>query len=473
MESMLLIRNGLIVDTEWSRREDILVKDGKILRTAKNIPLSLLPPDTEIVNADGLLVLPGFIDAHTHYGLVSRGTVTADSFKEGSRCAITGGITTVIDFADDDKVHSLKECAENRIKEMKDGGMAVDFSLHQGVYHVGKTTEKELKELASFGIRTIKIFTTYRNVGYLVENKEELVKLFKFAKKNKILITAHCEDNEIIEETERSWQGSFKPTSHPLLRSSKAEALAIRALGEIALQEKMPLYIVHVSSEAGLEEVYDLREEGAKIFIETTPTYLFADKSLLVGKSGALAIMTPPLRSKKDNAALSEALEDGDINVVATDHCAFTAEQKLKTGDDCRHTYPGVPGSQEMSSLLSTYAATGGLLNMQQIVNLISTSPAKLFGLYPKKGALHIGSDADIVLFDPEASWKVTKNTIQSASGYSIYEGRTLIGKVKMTYLRGRLVYGEDVYLGRNGSGEFVKQNVSAAYKYLDSSDEN
>lgn len=472
MESMLLIRNGLIVDTEWSRREDILVKDGKILRTAKNIPLSLLPPDTEIVNADGLLVMPGFIDAHTHYGLVSRGTVTADSFKEGSRCAISGGVTTVVDFADDDKKHSLKECAEARIKEMHDGGMAVDYSLHQGVYHVGKTTEKDLKELASFGVRTIKIFTTYRNVGYLIENKDELVKLFKFAKKNKILITAHCEDNDTIENIEKTWEGSYKPTSHPLLRPSKAEAIAIRTLGEIALSEKMPLYIVHVSSEAGLEEVYDLREEGAKIFMETTPTYLFADKSLLVGKLGPLAIMTPPLRSKKDNAALCEALEDGDINVVATDHCAFTAEQKLATGDDCRHTYPGVPGSQEMSSLLSTYAATGGLISMQQLVNLISTSPAKLFGLYPKKGALHIGSDADIVLFDPESSWKVTKNTIQSASGYSIYEGRTLIGKVKMTYLRGRLVYGEDVYLGRPGSGEFVKQNVSAAYKYLDS-DEN
>ena len=466
MESMLLIRNGFIVDTEWSRREDILVKDGKIIRTGKSIPASLLPPDTEIVDADGLLVMPGFIDAHTHYGLVSRGTVTADSFKEGSRCALSGGVTTVVDFADDDKVHSLKECADMRIKEMIEGGMAVDFSLHQGVYHIGKTTEKDLEELAEFGVKTIKIFTTYRNVGYMIDNKDELVSLFRFAKKHKILITAHCEDNDIIEETAASWKGSYKPQSHALLRPSRAEAVAIRTLGNIALQEEMPLYVVHVSSEEGLNEVFDLREEGARIFIETTPTYLFADKSLLQGKLGALAIMTPPLRTKKDNAALCEALEDGDINVVATDHCAFTYEQKLSTGDDCRHTYPGVPGTQEMSSLLSTYASTGGLISMQQLVNLISTTPAKLFGLYPKKGALHIGSDADIVLFDPEASWKVTKNTIQSASGYSLYEGRTLIGKVKMTYLRGRLAYGEDVYLGRSGEGEFVKQNTSAAYKY-------
>lgn len=464
MDSMLLIKNGLIVDTEWTRREDILVKDGKIIRIAKNIPPSLLPEDTEIVNADGLCVMPGFIDAHTHFGLVSRGTVTADGFKEGSRCALSGGVTTVVDFADDDKKHSLKECAEMRIKEM--GPMAIDYSLHQGVYHVGKTTQKELKELADFGVKTIKIFTTYRNAGYLIENKEELRSLFRFAKDNKILITAHCEDNDMIEEIEKNWKGSFKSTSHPELRPAKAEALAIRTLGNIALEEQVPLYVVHVSSEEGLEEVYDLREEGARIFIETTPHYLFADKSLLQGKLGALAVMTPPLRSKKDNAALVEALEDGDINVVATDHCSFTYDQKITTGEDCRKTLPGIPGIQEMSSLISTYASTGGLISLHQMVNLLSTSPAKLFGLYPRKGALHIGSDADIVLFDPEASWKVSKNTIQSASGYSIYEGRTLIGKVKMTYLRGRLAYGESMYLGREGEGQFIPQGTSAAYKY-------
>lgn len=465
MDSLLLIRNGLIVDTEWQRREDILVKDGKIIRTAKSIPPEMLPADTEIVNADGLLVMPGFIDAHTHFGLVSRGTVTADKFREGSRCALAGGVTTVVDFADDDKKHSLKECAIARINEMK-GTMAVDFALHQGVYHVGETTEKELKELVDFGVTVIKIFTTYRNVGYLIEKKEDLRKLFRFAKENKILITAHCEDNDTIESIEKNWKGSYKPINHPDLRPAKAEALAIRALGKLALEEKMPLYIVHVSSEEGLQEVYDLREEGARIFIETTPHYLFADKSLLQGKNGALALMTPPLRSKKDNAALTEALEDGDINVVATDHCAFTADQKLSTGDDCRHTLPGIPGTQEMSSLLSTYASTGGLINVQQFVNLISTGPAKLFGLYPRKGALHIGSDADIVLFDPEESWKVTKNTIQSASGYSIYEGRTLIGRVKMVYLRGHLAYGDGMFLSQDGDGEFIRENTSVAYKY-------
>ena len=187
----ILIKNGLLVDTEWIRREDILIVDEKISRIAKNINPNTLDPETEIIDAEGMCVMPGFIDAHTHFGLVSRGTVTADSFEEGSKCAAYGGCTTVVDFADHNKSKTLFESAQDRINEMK-GRMAVDYALHQGVYGaIPDDIETQLDELSTEGINVIKIFTTYRNTGYLIEKKKDLERLFKAATERKMLITAH------------------------------------------------------------------------------------------------------------------------------------------------------------------------------------------------------------------------------------------------------------------------------------------
>ncbi len=462
----ILIKNGLLVDTEWIRREDILIVDEKISRIAKKINPNTLDPETEIIDAEGMCVMPGFIDAHTHYGLVSRGTVTADKFEEGSKCAAYGGCTTVIDFADQIKGKTLFESAEARINEMKDR-MAVDYALHQGVYgSIPDNIETQLDELSTEGINIIKIFTTYKNVGYLIEKKKDLERLFKAATERKMLITAHCEDNDIIEKTEKNWKGDFSAKSHADLRSDDAEAKAITFLGEIALKCSAPLYIVHLSSAEGLEAVRDLREKGAQIFVETTPTYLYKNKSLLERKDAALFVMTPPLRTADDNETLQTALEDGEIQVIATDHCAFTIKQKLDTAADCRKTYPGVPGTSEMFSAVHTFGlAHGGWLKIQQMVNLMSTSPAKLFGLYPRKGCLHIGSDADIVIFNPEEEWKPA-DSIVSASGYTMFFDDVFVGKVKKTYLRGTLIMGDGFYLGIPGDGKLITEGESVAFKY-------
>ena len=449
----LLIKNGLVVDTEWTRHSDILVEGSRIRRIARNISVEDCPEDVHVVDATGLCVLPGIIDAHTHYHLVSRGTVTADSFLEGSKLASYGGVTTVVDFADDNKV-SLLSSTKERLKEMRE--MSIDYALHQGVYAYRDSIRAELNQMKNAGVGAIKIFTTYKNVGYLVEKREELKEIFSAAKELGILVCVHAEDDSIVTEICENWKGQFRPEDHPDLRPSEAEAKAIRYVGEIAGELDMPIYIVHVSSKAGIETIRDLREKGVKVIAETTPHYLFLDRSKLSGPEGPLYVMTPPLRTKEDNEALQEALVDGEIQVVATDHCSFTREQKLESSD-VRTIYPGIPGTEELLPLIYNFGHVSGQLSIGQIVNLLSTGPAKAFGLYPKKGVLQEGSDADIVLFDPSEIWTISSATTHSASHYTPYEGMTVMGRVKMTYLRGRLIMGHDIYLGLEGDGQFVK----------------
>ena len=449
----LLIKNGLVVDTEWTRHSDILVEGSRIRRIARNISVEDCPEDVHVVDATGLCVLPGIIDAHTHYHLVSRGTVTADSFLEGSKLASYGGVTTVVDFADDNKV-SLLSSTKERLKEMRE--MSIDYALHQGVYAYRDSIRAELNQMKNAGVGAIKIFTTYKNVGYLVEKREELKEIFSAAKELGILVCVHAEDDSIVTEISENWKGQFRPEDHPDLRPSEAEAKAIRYVGEIAGELDMPIYIVHVSSKAGIETIRDLREKGVKVIAETAPHYLFLDRSKLSGPEGPLYVMTPPLRTKEDNEALQEALVDGEIQVVATDHCSFTREQKLESSD-VRTIYPGIPGTEELLPLIYNFGHVSGQLSIGQIVNLLSTGPAKAFGLYPKKGVLQEGSDADIVLFDPSEIWTISSATTHSASHYTPYEGMTVMGRVKMTYLRGRLIMGHDIYLGLEGDGQFVK----------------
>lgn len=449
----ILIQNGLLVDTEWTKHADLLIEGSKIKRIAYRIYQEDCPEGTSVVHADGLCILPGIIDAHTHFHLVSRGTVTADSFIEGSRLAAFGGVTTVIDFADDNKV-SLDESLSLRLSEMRD--MAIDYALHQGVYKYRDTLKDELKRVKERGIGTIKIFTTYKDIGYLVEKRDELKAIFSICKELGLMVSVHSEDDKIITEKTASYKGEWKPSAHSDIRPAEAEKEAIKYVASIAQELDMPVYIVHLSSKEGLEEARDMREKGVRIILETTPTYLFLNRSLLERDDGALFVMTPPLRTKEDNDALKDAVENGEIQIIATDHCAFTREQKLKEQDP-RKILPGIPGTEELLPLIHTFSVSEGNLNLSQIVNLLSTGPAKEFGLYPKKGILREGSDADIVLFDPDESWTLSKDTLHSASGYTAYEGVTVTGKVVMTYLRGRLIMGDGIYLGLKGDGQFVK----------------
>lgn len=456
-----LIRNGLLVESDRSRKADLLIQGEKIAEIAPKIEVDSLPDDTDIVEAEGLCIMPGLIDAHTHYHLVSRGTVTADSFAEGSRLAVFGGVTTVIDFADHDKSRPIAASTEERITAMQKS-MAIDFALHQGVYGMHDGIESELADMVKRGVTTIKIFTTYKNVGYLIE-MEGLRELFAACKKLGIMISAHCEDDDLIEQINDSHTGTYTPVDHAALRPSEAEYRAIMHVGNLAGEVGIPIYIVHLSSARGLDAVRELRRKGVQVVVESTPHYLLLDASRLEGPDGPLYVMTPPLRNKEDNRMLQDALVAGEIQVVATDHCAFTREQKLAS-DDCRTIFPGIPGTEELLPLIHTFAVASSRMSLSDLVEVLSTGPAKLFGLYPQKGSLTVGTDADIVVFDPEINWRLGADTVHSASGYTPYEGMEVAGKPVMTYLRGHLVMGDDVYVGKPGEGRFLAAKRSSSY---------
>ena len=454
--SRILIRNGLVTDDRSSRKADVLIEDGCI----KAVESSISPASgDEVIDADGMYVLPGLIDAHTHYHLVSRGTVTCDSFPEGSRLAAFGGVTTVIDFADHNKGQDLLQSLAYRQEEMA-GKMAIDYTLHQGVYGHGydATIGSQLEKLKAKGVKALKIFTTYRNVGYLIENRDDLLDLFKNARRLGMLVCAHCEFNPMIEEISYNWKGDFSPASHALLRPAEAEGKAIEYFGSIALEADCPLYVVHCSSELGLNSIRELRRKGLVVYAETTPHYLFLDKSLLDGPDGSLYVMTPPLREKSDNAALQEGILEKEFQVVATDHCAFTREQKLSSSD-CRTIYPGIPGTEEMFVLLNTFREAHPKMTMSDLVNLVSAGPAKLFGIYPEKGSLEVGTDADITIFDPSVRWILSDGNVHSASHYTPYRGFEVHGKVRSTILRGKIIMNDGNYYGVPGEGRFVEQH--------------
>ncbi len=459
----LLIKHGTLVDSEQVRNADLLIVDGLISRIADQINEHDYADELRVIDAKGKYLLPGLIDAHTHYHLVSRGTVTADSSAEGSRLAAFGGVTTIIDFADHDKSTTLLHAAEERTQTLLDG-MAIDFALHQGVYGMHEGIPKELEELKQAGIRTIKIFTTYKDEGYIIEHAG-LRDLFTACRDLELMVTVHAEDNDLIEELlEAHGDRPFTPDTHPDLRPAEAEARAVRSVGSLAGELGMPIYIVHLSSAAGLKEVQSLRVKGVLVSAETTPHYLMLTRELLDGEDASLYIMTPPLRTADDNAALWQGIASGAIRIVATDHCSFTHAQKLESNDS-RTIFPGIPGTEEMLPIIHTFGVKRGLITLQQMAGLLSVNPAKTFGIYPQKGSLQVGTDADIMIFDDEASWTITNESEHTAAGYTPFNGTEVQGKCVMTIRRGEILVEDGVYTADPGPGRFIRAGIPGVYK--------
>ncbi len=459
----ILIKNGTIVTEENCIKNDLLVVGDKIKDVKRQFSESEIPDGTRVIDAGGKYVLPGLIDAHTHYQLVSRGTVTADDFYNGSVLAAFGGVTTVVDFSDHIYGKELKEGAAARKREAEDS-IAVDWALHQVVTGVSGSTYRELKELKESGVSVIKIFTTYKNAGYFIE-KDQVLTLLEACRDLEIMVTIHAEDDPLIEGKERELVSEeYPPALLPVVRPAEAEYIAVMEYGRMAGRLDMPLYIVHLSSAMGLEAVRKLRKEGVKIYCETTPTYLHLTDELLSGEFPQRFVMTPPLRKAEDNKALWEAVSDGEIDIIATDHCTFTADQKMLS-NDCRTIYPGVPGTEEMLPLVFTNGVKKGLFPVEKMVSLLSSEPARLFGLYPEKGSLIPGTDADIVIFDPVREYKISAVNMHTKAGYTPYEGMKVSGKILTTILRGSIIAEGDTFTGVKGMGKFLKEKTPGVYR--------
>ncbi len=459
----LLIKNGILVTPKGREKKDIHVQGEQIAA------LSSRPGEWQeehfdrVYDAAGKLILPGIIDAHTHYLLESRGTVTADGFYSGSVAGACGGVTTAVDFADQHEGKSLLQNSRDRI-EAQDDEMVIDYALHQSIFSIREDMEQQLHDLADAGITAAKIFTTYKREGYYL-GEEGFRRLFRACRNYGITVTAHCEDDDIIEAIEKEWEGKPHPPSlHPVIRPAEAEYRAVKTVGEIAAGVGMPLYIVHLSSNRGLEAVRELRAEGMTVQVETTPHYLLLTKELLSREDAQKYLMTPPLRTADDNARLWEALGTGEIGIVATDHCSFTPEQKFAS-DDCRTVLPGIPGTEELLSLVHAFGVKQGLIELEQMVSLLSEEPAKAFGIYPRKGSLEVGSDADLVIFDPERREVITDESRHSAAGYSPYSGSELVGMPEVTILRGQEIAREGRFTGSKGFGQFLPAGTGNLYE--------
>lgn len=458
-----LLKGGLIVTDTEMFKGDLVITNQKISQIAESIHPSELADQTELIDVTNQLIMPGVIDPHTHYQLKSRQTTTADDFISGSISAACGGVTTFIDYADHRVELSLKENAQARIAEAV-GQTVIDFTLHQMVVRWDEQIKRELSEIKELGISSLKIFTTYRREGYMLP-KTDWPELFQRVKDLKLLVTVHAEEDALVMglEEEHLRQDQTSPQMHPQIRPALAEAMAIEEIGKLAWKVGTPVYIVHLSSEAGYQALLTNRRLGGKIYAETAPHYLLLTDDRLTEPLSQKYIMTPPLRTADDCQVLWEGLRKEEIQIIATDHCAFSLAQKLQD-DSCLTILPGVPGSETMLPLIHHFGVVEGRFDYPQLVRVLASSAAKIYGLYPEKGSLQLGTDADIVVFDPQKRITVSADILNSKAGYTPFEGFKLQGYPVLTFSRGKLIAQEGKFCGEIGHGRFVAAETSSLF---------
>jgi dihydropyrimidinase len=447
-----LIKGGIVITEKGEILADVAIDNQRISAVGSDLPSS---PGRITLDATGKYVLPGVIDAHTHFALRSRGTITADDFESGTKAAICGGVTTVIDFADQIPGLSLAQAAQARIDEAKPH-VATDFALHMTMTKAPDNLDRELEDLLKLGVGAVKLFTTYRAAGYLLE-KDVFIRVSKAAHRAGLLVTVHAEDNDFVESLEAQMKAAGKtaPSYHAASRPREAEALAIKNTASILGEAGLPVYFVHVSSGPGLEAVREARGKGYSIYAETAPHYLILTSRVYTGDNAREFIMTPPLRESCDIDALWDGVLSREFHVIATDHCSFTRKQKAQ-GTSCFDTLPGIPGVETLLPLVHHEGVARRGMPLSELVRMLSYDPARLFGLYPRKGVITPGADADIVIFDPNLRKTITSCSQHSKADYTPYEGMTVSGYPSTVLLRGEVVYDNEKFLGVAGSGEFI-----------------
>ena len=449
-----LLKNGTLVSGAGTEQKDILIEGEKIVKIAPHIEEG----DAEEINVEGKLLFPGFIDGHTHFDLEVAGTVTADDFETGTKAAILGGTTFIIDFASQDKGgHTLKEGLEKWHKKA-DGKCSCDYSFHMSIVEWNEETEKEIQDMIEEGITSFKLYMTYP--AMMVEDRD-LYKILKKLNEYGCFAGVHCENagviDALIEEAKK--EGRLGPENHPLVRPDTMEAEAVHRLLVIAKEAGAPVMVVHLTNKKAYEEIVKARENGQIVFAETCPQYLLLDDSAYSKPDfgGAVYVCAPPLRKKEDQNCLWKAIAKGEIQTVATDQCSFTLEQKAMGKDDFTKIPGGLPGVQTRGALLYTYGVREGKITVEQMCRLLSENPAKLYGVYPKKGALLEGSDGDIVVFDPEKESVISAKTHAYNTDNNPFEGFALHGEVDKVFLRGNLVV-EDGAVVKEKTGKYMKR---------------
>lgn len=445
-----VIKNGTLVTGGDRYPADLLI-EGETIRTIGRD----LRGDRE-VDASGCLVFPGFIDGHTHLDMPVSGTVTADDFTTGSIAALMGGTTTLIDFATQDKGGTLKQALEVWHKRA-DQRCSCDYGFHMAITDWNEQTRQELREMAAAGVTSFKAYLAY---DALMVDDGTLFDILCEMKKIGGILGVHCENGPVLERLREQAvrQGHTEPRWHPQTRPPVVEGEAVGRFLRIAALADAPAWVVHLSTEDGLREIRMARARGQKVFVESCPQYLTLDESVYEapGFEAAKYVCSPPLRPRRDQRALWGALTGNEIDILSTDHCSFNfAGQKELGKDDFRLIPNGMPGIEHRPTVMYTAAVASGRLSPSVLCRMLSETPARMFGLYPRKGVLAPGSDADIVIYDPAAETVITAETQHHNCDYTPYEGFRTAGRVRDVFLRGVQAVQDGRLLVR-GSGKYL-----------------
>ena len=453
----LLIKNGIVVSAERTFSADILIEGEKISRVEN--PGTFDVSKHQVIDASGKLIFPGGIDPHVHMHLPTPAGFSSDDFLTGSRAALFGGTTTLIDFVTPHKGEPLQEALNNRKAEA--ANCVTDYAFHMSPVEWRDTLPEEIKTcVEEEGIPSFKVYMAYKDSIGLEDN--DLQKVFKTVAQSGGMVTAHCELGDEIEQLRNAFvkDGRTTPEFHPLSRPAQLETEAVEKAIGFAAKARCPFYIVHVSAASSLEPIRKAQKQGQEVYAETCPHYLLLDDSRYKGsfEKAAPYVLSPPLRKKADNLALWEALADGTVQSLGTDHCPFTMEQKRTGLHDFRKIANGAGSVEHRLSLLYTYGVLQKRISLNRFVELISTQPAKIFGLYPRKGALLPGSDADIVIWNPEKEQVISAKTHRMHCDTDIYEGFATQGTPETVIARGEIAIEKGLWKGNGLSGRFLKR---------------
>ena len=452
-----IIVNGRVVTATDTYPSDIAIRDGKIAAIGESVPRENAG---KVIDAGGKYVLPGGIDVHTHLDMPFGGTTSSDDFETGTRAAAFGGTTTLIDFAIQYKGQTLRTALDSWMKKA-DGKAVSDYSFHCIITDLGSAQLEEMNALVREGVTSFKLFMAYPGVFML--DDASIFKAFRATGKNGGLVCMHAENGGAIDVIVQQAlaEGKKAPKYHALTRPTTAEAEATARAIALAEMAGSPVYIVHMSCNDALEKVREARDRGLPVYGETCPQYLYLsiENFEAPGFEGAKYVFTPPLREKWHQEKLWNGLKRDHLQVVSTDHCPFCFKEQKELGrDDFTKIPNGGPGIEHRMSLVYSGGVAAGRFSVNRFVELVSTTPAKLFGLYPRKGTIAVGSDADLVIFDAQRKHTISAKTHHMRVDYSMFEGIEVTGMPQTVLSRGRVIVDHDKFLGTPGSGQFLRR---------------
>lgn len=458
----ILIQNGTLVLPNGPTAADLRVEDGKIAA----IGPGLSAEGCQIIDAKGKLVFPGFIDTHTHFEM-NKGTdrETADNWTTGTRAALAGGTTCVLDFAEPDHGCSLQS-ALDAWHSRADGHASCNYSFHMTIVDWDQRIRDELPRMTEQGITSYKVYLAYDGMRIPDGTAYEIIKAVG---KEGGIVGCHCENGDLIDESiaELKAAGKLSPSSHPLAHSAVIEAEAVGRWLALAEQAGYPVNVVHLSTQRGLEQALLARSHGQPLYLESCPQYftMTDEKYQLPGFESAKFVFSPPLRKQEDVDALWEALSEDEIDTIGTDHCSFDYATTKQLGkDDFSQIPPGIPGTEHRPAIMYTFGVKGGHIDVLQMMLAMSERPARLFGMFPQKGTLAVGSDADIVIFDPDHTWRIHAADQYQNVDYTPYEDMEMAGRTDTVLLNGQIAV-EGGRVVREGLGTFVSRGPAQFWR--------